>query len=157
MDSKQLELNVIKAEQTLLAPFDLQRKDLSKIFGEVMTRSVDYSDLYFQYAKSEGWSLEEGIVKAGNFSIDQGVGIRAVSGEKTAFAHSDDLSMKALRNAARATRAIGGQGNQVEKAKLEVPRKPLALYDDCDPLMNMADTEKVGLIQKLESIAPVLH
>ena len=63
------------------------------VFGEIMAHEVDYADLYFQYSRSESWSLEEGIVKSGSFNIDQGVGVRAVSGEKTAFAYSDDISL----------------------------------------------------------------
>ena len=75
-----------------------------------MAHRVDYADLYFQYSRSESWSLEEGIVKSGSFNIDQGVGVRAVSGEKTAFAYSDDISLAALTSAAEATRAIARQG-----------------------------------------------
>ena len=71
-----------RAEQTLLAPFSLGVRDLSATFGTILKHGVDYADLYFQYSRSEGWSLEEGIVKSGSFSIDQGVGVRACSGEK---------------------------------------------------------------------------
>jgi TldD protein len=71
---------------------------------------VDDADLYFQYTRSEGWSLEEGIVKTGSFSIDQGVGVRAVSGEKTAFAYSDDISEASLLDAARTVRSISSAG-----------------------------------------------
>ena len=72
----------------------------------IATHRIDDADLYFQYTRSEGWSLEEGIVKSGSFGIDQGVGVRAVAGEKTAFAYSDDISLDALAQAASATRAI---------------------------------------------------
>ena len=87
------------ARTTLLAPFDLETAKLQRIFGTLAARKVDYADLYFQYSRSEGWSLEEGIVKSGSFNIEQGVGVRAVSGEKTAFAYSNDISEASLLDA----------------------------------------------------------
>jgi TldD protein len=95
------------AEALLLAPFDLCRTDLHKVLAAMHTRQIDDADLYFQSTCSEGWSLEEGIVKSGSFSIDQGVGVRAMSGEKTAFAYSDDISQAALMDAVRNVRTIG--------------------------------------------------
>ena len=89
-----------QAESLLLAPFDLQEGDLARTFGNILSHRVDYADLYFQYSRSEAWSLDEGIVKSGSFNIDQGVGVRALSGEKTAFAYSDDISARALDDAA---------------------------------------------------------
>ncbi|HRE19117.1 MAG TPA: DNA gyrase modulator, partial [Rhodocyclaceae bacterium] len=77
-----------QAESLLLAPFDLGHADLARTFGDILAHHVDDADLYFQYSRSEAWSLDEGIVKSGSFSIDQGVGVRAISGEKTAFAYS---------------------------------------------------------------------
>ena len=94
------------ARATLLTPFGLDESDLVRTLGEVFEHKVDYADLYFQFTRSEGWSLEEGIVKSGSFSIDQGVGIRAVVGDKTAFAYSDEINAQALRSAAKATRTI---------------------------------------------------
>ena len=98
------------AESRLLAPYDLGAGKLDLVFGSILAHRIDYADLYFQYVRSEGWSLEEGIVKAGSFNIEQGVGVRAISGEKTAFAFSDDISLVALEDAAKATRAIGASG-----------------------------------------------
>ena len=98
------------ADACLLAPFDLEGRKLAAVFGSLAARRLDYADLYFQYTRSEGWSLEEGIVKSGSFAIEQGVGVRAISGEKTAFAYSDEISFSALQDAARATRAIGNSG-----------------------------------------------
>ena len=102
------------------------------MFGEILTHSVDYADLYFQYSRSESWSLEEGIVKSGSFNIDQGVGVRAVTGEKTAFAYSDDISFDALQAAAHATRAIARQG---QSAATQVARTNggRSLYAPHDP------------------------
>jgi len=92
------------AKSVLLDPWGLTESDMARALGEIFTHKVDYADLYFQYTRSEGWSLEEGIVKTGSFSIGQGVGVRALSGEKTAFAYSDTLSSDALLSSARAVR-----------------------------------------------------
>ncbi len=95
----------------------------------MFTHKVDYADLYFQFTKSEGWSLEEGIVKTGSFSIDQGVGVRAVSGDKTAFSYSDEISEAALLDAAAATRTIARAGaGQIKVAPaMHADRRPLAV------------------------------
>src|SRR4051812_40768361 len=106
----QLDTALHTAQATLLAPYSLDDSALEQVFGQILAHKVDYADLYFQYSRSEGWSLEEGIVKSGSFNIDQGVGVRAVAGEKTAFAYSDDISLGALTAAAQATRAIARQG-----------------------------------------------
>src|SRR4051812_38012062 len=113
------ELLFATADRTLLTPYGLDAGGLDRIFGQIMMHKVDYADLYFQYSRSEGWSLEEGMVKSGSFNIDQGVGVRAVSGEKTAFAYSDDISLTALQSAAEATRAIAraGQSGGVQVVK----------------------------------------
>src|SRR5262245_37500567 len=102
MDSNEQILST--AQSDLLAPHELEAGKLDRVFGTLLSHRLDYADLYFQYSRSEGWSLEEGIVKSGSFSIDQGVGVRAISGEKTAFAYSDEISLPALEDAARATR-----------------------------------------------------
>ena len=101
------------ANSLLLAPYDLTEAHLKRALGDILSHGADDADLYFQYTRSEGWSLEESIVKSGSFSIDQGVGVRAVSGEKTAFAYSDDLSWAALSDAAQTVRTIGAHGQTV--------------------------------------------
>src|ERR1700716_2225266 len=98
------------ARDVLLTPFGLDESRLTQALSAMFTHRVDYADLYFQFTKSEGWSLEEGIVKTGSFSIDQGVGVRAVSGDKTAFSYSDEISERALHEAGAATRTIARQG-----------------------------------------------
>src|SRR3954465_8653450 len=120
------------AEATLLAPYALDDNALQQVFGQILAHKVDYADLYFQYSRSEGWSLEEGIVKSGSFNIDQGVGVRAVAGEKTAFAYSDDISLTALSSAAQATRAIANQG-QAGKTRVAKHSRGLELYKAHDP------------------------
>ena len=101
---------IAAAESLLLTPYGLTQLDVKRVLDSMFTRKIDYADLYFQYARSEGWSLEEGIVKSGSFNIEEGVGVRAVSGDKTAFAYSDDISLSALQDAADATAAIARQG-----------------------------------------------
>ena len=105
------------ATATLLDPSSLDVPALQGILNNIMTHEIDYADLYFQYSRAESWGLEEGQVKSGNFSIDQGVGVRAVSGEKTAFAYSDDINLPALQLAANATKAIADMGNDSFEAK----------------------------------------
>ncbi|HWI11341.1 MAG TPA: DNA gyrase modulator, partial [Burkholderiaceae bacterium] len=120
------------ARALLLEPFGLTDATLSKALATIATHRIDDADLYFQYTRSEGWSLEEGIVKAGSFSIDRGVGIRAVHGEKQAFAYSDDISLVALNEAAVAARAIGRQG-QSAVAALSRVGSAHSLYAPADP------------------------
>ena len=98
------------ARSLLLEPFGLSEATLANALATIATHRIDDADLYFQYTRSEGWSLEEGIVKSGSFGIDQGVGVRAVAGEKTAFAYSDDISEAALMDAAATVRTIAAAG-----------------------------------------------
>ncbi|MDX1377132.1 MAG: metallopeptidase TldD-related protein, partial [Burkholderiales bacterium] len=141
------------AERRLLAPFDLQSAALERVFGVLGAHRIDDADLYFQATQSESWSLEEGIVKAGSFAIECGVGVRAIAGEKTAFAYSDEISHAALDDAARATRAIAraGQNRRVQV----VPRKAIAaraapLYPQADPIGSLEAAQKVALLERLE-------
>ena len=142
------------AKALLLTPFGLNESHLSRALGEIKAHRVDEADLYFQYTRSEGWSLEEGIVKTGSFSIDQGVGVRAVSGEKTAFAYSDDISNASLLDAARTVRAISSASSG---AKTRMPSRRIAatrsLYPDLDPISTLDSTTKVDLLGKVEKLA----
>jgi len=140
------------AERCLLAPYEINAAGLQQVFGQILTHHIDYADLYFQYNRAEGWVLEEGIVKSGSFNIDQGVGVRAVSGDKTAFAYSDDISLPALASAAQATRAIASQG--VTRSVQAVRRsKGRELYLPQDPIASLGDADKVALLEKLEGYA----
>jgi TldD protein len=143
------------ASETLLVPHALDAGQLQSVFSQIMAHRVDYADLYFQYSRSESWSLEEGIVKSGSFNIDQGVGVRTVSGEKTAFAYSDDISLTALQSAAQATRAIARQGSSgaTQAAKRNSGHN---LYVPHDPLASLGDQDKVSLLERLERKARAL-
>jgi len=142
------------AQQLLLTPFGLDESHLSRALAEITAHKVDDADLYFQYTRSEGWSLEEGIVKTGSFSIDQGVGVRAVSGEKTAFAYSDDISEASLLDAARTVRSISAAGRT---ARVKAPARKIAssrsLYGGIDPIATLDSTAKVQLLEKVEKLA----
>ena len=142
----------VTAERCLLTPYDLTPASIEGVFGSLLGHRVDYADLYFQYARSEGWSLEEGIVKSGSFNIEQGVGVRAISGEKTAFAYSDEISLPALAAAAQAARAIAAQGGTAVAPLLRQGQVP-ALYAAHDPIASLAAEDKVRLLERLESYA----
>src|SRR5437879_1853254 len=139
------------AQPFLLAPDDLETGKLAGVFGSLLSHRLDYADLYFQYSRSEGWSLEEGIVKSGSFSIDQGVGVRAIAGEKTAFAYSDEISLPALEDAAKATRAIARSGGGRHPVKVR-KGAGLRLYQPIDPLASLEDVQKVKLLERLEQL-----
>ena len=142
------------AKSLLLTPFGLDESHLLRALAEIKAHRVDEADLYFQYTRSEGWSLEEGIVKTGSFSIDQGVGVRAVSGEKTAFAYSDDISEASLLDAARTVRSIAAQaqGARVKAGKRRIA-EARSLYRDLDPIASLDSTAKVALLGRVEQLA----
>jgi len=143
------------AVSALLTPYQLDQNALQGVLGSIMSHQVDYADLYFQYSRAESWGLEEGQVKSGSFSIDQGVGVRAVSGEKTAFAYSDDISLPALQQAAQATRAIAAQGGDHRAQAVRRMATP-ELYLPHDPIASLSDDGKVRLLEQLESYARAL-
>ena len=143
------------AEGLLLEPFGLNEAALARALATIGEHRVDDADLYFQSTRHEGWSLEEGIVKSGSFSIDQGVGVRAVAGEKTAFAYSDELSEAALLDAARTVRTIAAAG---QNQRVRVTPKPRAaasrvLYAPTDPIATLDSAQKVALLERVEKMA----
>ncbi len=139
------------ADSYLLSPHELEAGKLQQVFGELVRHRLDYADLYFQYTRSEGWSLEEGIVKAGSFDIESGVGVRAISGEKTAFAYSDEISFSALQDAARTTRAIARAGGG-KKAQVARRANAPARYSPVDPLASLPSTAKVAMLERVEKM-----
>src|SRR5690606_22071794 len=142
------------ARWVLLEPYGLDETHLGAALSEIFRHRVDYADLYFQFTRSEGWSLEEGIVKSGSFSIDQGVGVRAVSGDKTAFAYSDVIGADALMAAARAARTIASRGaGEVKVAGALRPATGRALYAAVDPIPQLDAASKVALLERVERMA----
>jgi TldD protein len=143
------------AQQSLFEPYSIEASHIEKVFASMMAHRLDYADLYFQYSRAESWSLEEGIVKSGSFNIDQGVGVRAVSGEKTAFAYSDDISLNALDSAAQATRAIARQGGTQSVPVIHHGSRR-EIYLPHDPVASLKDADKVALLERLEGYARAL-
>ncbi|HMN20376.1 MAG TPA: metalloprotease TldD [Ottowia sp.] len=142
------------AGELLLTPFGLDEAHLGRALALVATKQVDDADLYFQYTRAESWSLEEGIVKTGSFGIDQGVGVRAVDGERTAFAYSDAISWESLADAARTVRSIGRAG---QSRRVGPVRRKLAgshrLYAPGDPIGSLDSAAKVRLLETVERMA----
>ncbi len=134
----------------MLEPVGLDEKSLNTTLGGIMKGGVDYADLYFQMSRHESWTLEDGIIREGCFNIDQGVGVRAVSDEKTGFAYSDELLMPALQQAAGAARAIARQGQ--DKSVQAWNRTNLtALYSADDPTTSIDDTQKTKLLSDIDT------
>ncbi|MCZ6585600.1 MAG: metalloprotease TldD, partial [Gammaproteobacteria bacterium] len=136
-------------EAKLLQPAGLDLNQLDRALGALLTRQLDFGDLYFQFTRFETWILEDGIVKDGVHSVDQGVGVRAVSGEKTGFAYADQLDAPALQDAVEAARGIvrtRGDG------RVKVPRATPTqnLYPADDPSLSLDDTAKVELLLRLD-------
>ncbi|KPF49609.1 protease TldD [beta proteobacterium AAP121] len=143
------------AQGLMLEPFGIGESTLQQALATIREHRVDDADLYFQTTRHEGWSLEEGIVKSGSFSIDQGVGVRAVAGEKTAFAYSDDLSPASLMDAARTVRTIAaaGQNKRVKLARAPKIAGSRVLYAPTDPIGTLDSTQKVALLERMEKMA----
>ena len=140
------------ANDILLSPSGLQLTDIDELMGRLAGNKIDYADIYFQHSRQEGWSLEDGKVKSGSRSTDQGVGLRAVSGEKTGFAYSDALNFSALEKAAEAARSISNHGGGMSQIPFKARTAP-ALYSTADPLTSLASEDKIKLLQLVEAEA----
>ena len=133
----------------MLDPAGLDERHLNRTLGDILTGAVDYADLYFQVSRQESWSLEDSIIRDGSFSHDQGVGVRAVSGDKTGFAYSDELILPALEQAGSAARAIARAGDHGSVAAWRRSRTP-ALYPALDPTMSISDEDKTALLSRID-------
>ncbi|MCX4187584.1 metalloprotease TldD [Methylophaga sp. OBS4] len=141
-----------QVQQQLLLPAGLTDNDLENALATTMTRGVDYADLYFQQSRQESWVLEDGIIKDGGYHLEQGVGVRACSGEKTGFAYSDDLVLPALHKASKAAQAISRQGKEASCAvwqRQTIPR----LYSHHDPILALSVEEKLSLLREADAAA----
>ncbi|MEO8804335.1 MAG: metalloprotease TldD [Rudaea sp.] len=143
-------MNVLAlAERQLLLPGGLSGGDLDRVFSQLMGPSIDAADLYFQHSRSESWALEDGIVKDGSHSIEQGVGVRAMSGEKTGFAYSDEIVLPQLLTAAQSARAIARTGVD-SSAHALASRDITALYAPIDPVESLPNEEKIALLREVD-------
>jgi TldD protein len=140
------------ARDNILAPVGLENKDIDRLLGRLKSSSIDAADIYFQSNRLQSWVLEDGIIKEGNFNIEQGAGVRAISGEKTGFAYSDELQLPALLQATEAARAIarGGAERQIRVSGMPVGRR---LYEPLNPLASLRDEEKIALLQRVDRIS----
>lgn len=141
--------------EQLLAPGGLTLDSLQSVLGELAGPGIDAADLYFQGQISETWALEDGIVKEGSFNLDQGVGVRAQSGEKTGFAYSNAINLEALTSAARAARSISraGQNGTVQAFRSQ---EVAALYTADNPLDVLSRAEKVELLKRVDAATRAL-
>jgi TldD protein len=140
------------ARRQLLEPVGLDTGDLEKTLERVMSAGIDNADLYFECTRAESWVLEDGIIKEGAHSIDQGVGVRAVSGEKSSLAYSDEIVAPALAGAADMARAIarGGSGASLQAWRTQ---NVAPLYPDEDPLISIAPERKIALLNRIDATA----
>ena len=140
------------ARDALLSPYGLGENDLQTVLDQLMGHSIDNADLYFQISRHESWMLEDGIVREGHHGIEQGVGVRAISGEKTGFAYSDEIMLPALTEAADAARAIARSGRQgTVQAWQQQPGQ--RLYLPADPLRSLDADQKISLLRELDAEA----
>jgi TldD protein len=140
------------ASERLLAPAGLEERHLQQVLDGIMGHAVDAADLYFQFSRHESWTLEDGIVRDAGHGIDQGVGVRAISGEKAGFAYSDEILLPALKEASRAARAIASRGDSGQvRAWHQLPTE--RLYAPLDPLATLPDTRKVELLESVDAAA----
>ena len=137
------------AQQTLLEPAGLATGDLERVMQNLLGGGIDTADIYLQATRYESWGLEDGIVKEGTHSIDQGAGIRAVAGEKTGFAYSDDITTSALLEAAKSARSIARRGDEGTRELAQTPRPP-SLYLPIDPLRSLPEEDKIALLKRLD-------
>ena len=139
------------AQSRLLLPAGLDGAGLERAFGTLLGPGVDFGDLYFQHARRESWTVEDGIVRDGAHSIEQGVGVRAISGEKTGFAYADDINAEALLSAAGSARAIARSGTE-QRVRSLVPAGARSLYPAEDPVDGMANDAKVEALRRVDRL-----
>ncbi len=137
------------ARQSILVPSGLQEQDIDRVMSSLLTASVDAADIYFQSGRYESWVLEDGIIKEGSHNIEQGAGVRVVSGEKTGFAYSDRIELSSLLEAANSVKAIVRQGQDASHALTSQSQYP-QLYSPINPLLSLADQEKIDLLRKID-------
>ncbi|MGX5201450.1 metalloprotease TldD [Aliikangiella sp. IMCC44632] len=139
-------------QQEFLLPAQLDQTDLTRVLESMLNHQVDFAELYFQSSRHEAWVLEAGIVKDASFSSDKGVGVRALSGEKTGFAYTEDLLLPALEQAAVASRSIAVRGEN-KKVHLAPTHSAKPLYTQQDPILSLNEAAKVDILQKLDQFA----
>ncbi|MFA5959449.1 MAG: metalloprotease TldD [Tatlockia sp.] len=140
------------AKEMLLKPAALDESALEKLIRSMINRYVDDADLYFQSSSYESWYLEDSEVKSGSYSIDRGVGIRAVSGDKTGYAYCDDILLPAMERAAEAARSIAFSGSNVTQS-IQIASAPVKRYADLNPIETLSKQEKIALLEAIDKEA----
>lgn len=140
------------AQAQLLGPANLDQGDLDGVMAELMAHKLDFGELYFQHTRSESWVLEDGKVKDGAFSVDRGVGVRAIAGEKTGFAYADSIATPALLDSARAARGIARQGASA-RIQIPTPVETAGINGCFNPIGDLDEQAKVDLLHRVEQAA----
>jgi len=143
---------LIKAKEALFAPSALDDTAIQKVLHSLAGKHVDDADLYFQTAYYEGWYLEDSEVKSGSYSIEKGVGIRAVSGDKTGFAYCEDLALPALQQAANAAKSIAFTGSGTQ-SPIAIPSSSIVYYEAINPIVGMTKQQKINLLLAIDKEA----
>ena len=139
-------------EQELIGDSGLDRAFLNQTLNSIYQNKVDLADLYFQSSQHETWLLEDGIVKDGSYNIERGVGVRAISGEKTGFSYADDISPLSLQKAADAAKGIADSG-QTARVQIFTPQKGISAYQSIEPLSSLTQEQKISLMHEIEAHA----
>ena len=143
---------ISQAEETLLKSKGISFADLEETVFNLLSREVDYGEVFVQSTRSESFGVEDGIVKDGAFSVDAGIGVRALAGEKTGFAYSEDIRLDGLQQAAKAARSIAKKGASRKAPAFNATAHP-ALYEGVDPISSLSDAEKVVLLRQVDMVA----
>lgn len=148
-----MKIEQVKGYDLIFSGTEISEKNITEMLSSTMGKGINFSDLYFQYTSHESWLLENGIIKSGGFGIDQGVGIRAISGEKTGFAYSDEISLDALKYTSNAAKNIvrSGKTGKIQAWKKQDRRS--SLYSFANPLNSISDEEKISLLKKIDAYA----
>ncbi|MAZ39755.1 MAG: metalloprotease TldD [Legionellales bacterium] len=143
---------ITQAKKIILDPNNLQEQHLETIMGRLLAPGIDAGDLYFQSRAQESWGLENGKIKNGAFSIEQGVGVRAISGEKTGFAFCEDLIMPSLTQAADSAKVIA---RNHDIGSLAIHRNNIIkpLYSHDNPMQKINDVQKIEILRKIDLLA----
>jgi TldD protein len=141
-----------QAREVLWTPAGIEQNDVERLMGKLAGRAIDVGELYFQHQRSESWGLEDGIVKDGSFSVDRGVGVRAISGDKTGFAYAEDIVLPALTSATEAARSIARHGQEVSGNAWRVVEAERR-YPMVDPIASLSESDKVALLVEVDAEA----
>ncbi len=140
------------AKELLFDPTSLDESGIEKLIRSMLNSHIDDADLYFQSCSYESWSLEDSEVKSGSYSIDRGVGVRAVSGDKTGYAYCDDILLPAMERAASAARSIAVSGSGTQHP-VKIATSAVARYQSINPIDGMTKLEKIALLESIDKEA----